>query len=299
MSDKSDKFVIKDEELEELIFKYCRDYTALASEGRFDPITGRDEEIDHLVMILLQKGRKNAMLLAQAGVGKTAMVVGLAQKIVSGDVPDYLKGARVLEVELPSMAAGTSSRAEFQDRFLPLCKGVAERYHDDSYNKYILFIDEFHTVMPTVVGSAYAGLSEVMKTYLTVGDLQIIAATTLDEYRMFVALDAAIDRRMQKVMLSPPNYEETQEILRTIKSSYEKHHKIEIPDEEIERIVRLTDGHLRKRNQPDKSIISMDAACAYHVMTHGTGGKLDANSVRQILSIESNLHPDALEGEDG
>ena len=173
------KFKVPDEQLEDLIHKYCRDFTQWAREDRFDPITGRDEEIDQAILILLQKGRKNVALLAPAGVGKTALCAGLAQKIVANEVPEYLKDARLLEIDLAAMSGGTLGPAEFQGRFLPLCKGIAERYHDPSYPKVVLFIDEIHQVMPSCEGSAYKGLSEVMKPYLTVGDLHIIGATPL------------------------------------------------------------------------------------------------------------------------
>lgn len=198
MSDVASKFKIPDDQLDELIHKYCRDFTDWARMGRFDPITGRDEEIDQVILILLQKGRKNAALLAPAGVGKTALCAGLAQKIIAKEVPDYLKDARILELDLAAMSAGTMGPAEFQGRFLPLCKGIAERYHDPAYPKVVLFIDEMHQIMPSCEGSAYKGLSEVMKPYLTVGDLHIIGATTLDEFRIYVALDPAMDRRFQK-----------------------------------------------------------------------------------------------------
>jgi ATP-dependent Clp protease ATP-binding subunit ClpA len=148
------KFVVSDEEIENLIHRYCRDYTALVRADRFDPITGRDEEIDQVILILLQKGRKNIALQGPAGVGKSALVVGLAQIIAKGNVPEYLKNARVIEVDLASMAAGTTSSAEFQGRFIPLCKGIAERYHDPAYPKVVMFIDEFHTIMPTFEGSS-------------------------------------------------------------------------------------------------------------------------------------------------
>ena len=144
--------LVSDEELENLFRLYCNDFTALERSGRYDPITGRDEEIDDAILILLQKGRKNVVLLAPAGVGKTAMVVGLAQRIVADTVPDYLKNARVLEVDLARMASGTTGPAEFQSRFIPLCKGVAERYHRDEYPCMILFIDELHQIMPSCEG---------------------------------------------------------------------------------------------------------------------------------------------------
>lgn len=288
------RFVVSDEELEELLHKYCRDYTALERMGRFDPITGRERETLEVTLILLQKGRKNAVLLAPAGVGKTALVIGLAQQIVAETVPEYLKGARVIEVDLPAMAAGTSGPAEFQGRFIPLCKGIAERYHHEEYPKFIMFIDEIHTIMPSAVGSAYAGLSEVMKPYLTVGDLHVIGATTLDEFRIYVKPDPALDRRFQQVPISIPNQPETVRILKALRPGYEKHHRITIPDDCIERIVALTAEHLPRRNQPDKSIIVMDGACAYYVLHKGRGGTLDMEAVNRIVSIESKIHPDAL-----
>lgn len=287
------RYKIPDHELEELIHRYCRDLTELSRKNRFDPITGRDEEIINTILILLQKGRKNVMYLAPAGVGKTALCVGLAQKIVSGDVPDYLKGARVLEVDLPSMAAGTESKAEFQGRFVPLVKGVAERYWSETHPKYILFIDEIHTIMPSCVGSSYAGLSEVMKPYLTVGDLHVIGATTREEYRIYFQIDEAADRRFQKVFLDVPSVDETHTILEAIKGGYEKHHKIKIPSDLTRLICRLTEEHMRKRNQPDKSIIVMDGACAQHVFQHGTGGELSLDAVTYFLSTEVPVHPSA------
>lgn len=288
------KYKVSDDELEDLIDKYCRDFTALARLDRFDPITGRDEEIDQAILILLQKGRKNVALLAPAGVGKTALCAGLAQKIVAGQVPEYLKDARLLEVDLASMAGGTAGASEFQGRFLPLCRGVAERYRDPKYPKMILFIDEMHTIMPGCEGSSYKGLSEVMKPYLTVGDLHVIGATTLDEFRIFVAVDPAMDRRFQKVNLSVPTAPQTIEILKNLKKGYEAHHKISVADDVIEIIVGLTEQHMRKRNQPDKSIIMMDAAMAHHVKEKGTGGTLDVKSVYYMISKETGIHPEAL-----
>lgn len=289
------RFLISDDELEELIFKYCRDVTQHAREGRFDPITGRDDEIEQMILILMQKGRKNVGLLAPAGVGKTAVVAGLSQQIIAGNVPDILKNTRVLDIDLASMSAGTSGPAEFQGRFIPLCKGLAERYRfAGEYPRYIMFIDEMHTIMPTVSGSAYRGLSEVLKPYLTVGDLYVIGATTLDEFRMFVAVDPAMDRRFQKVYLKVPNAKETVQILMNLKGGYEKHHGITVNQAGVERIIELTETHMRKRNQPDKSIIVMDGAMAYHVMTKGTGGELSMDAINFMVSKEVGLHKDAL-----
>lgn len=290
------QYKIPDDQLEDLIHAYCRDLTALAQEGRFDPITGRDAEIEQTTLILLQKGRKNAMLLAPAGVGKTALVIGLAQQVANNNVPDYLKGARVLEIDLASMSAGTGSISEFQGRFIPLVKGIAERYHDPKKPKFILFIDEIHTIMPSCEGSAYKGLSEVMKPYLTVGDINIIGATTKDEHRIYVAIDPAMDRRFQQIQLSIPDDAATSVILKAIKPGYEAHHGISIPDDLCDLIVKLTSEHMRKRNQPDKSIVIMDGACARHVMDHGRGGKLGKDAVFKIMSSETGIHSGAFEG---
>ena len=287
-------FKVPQDELENLIHLYCRNYTQLATEGRFDPIIGRDTEIDNVMLILLQRNRKNACLLAPAGVGKTALVVGLAQAIVAGRVPDYLKGAQVLELDMPAMAAGTDSPGEFQARFIPLCRGLAERYHHPEFPRYVMFIDEIHTIMPTVTGSAYAGLSEVMKPYLTIGDIHVIGATTLDEFRMYVAVDPALDRRFQKVLLKMPNAEETIKILTGVRPNYERHHKLTIPDECIAEVVKLTDEHMRKRTQPDKSIITMDAACAWHNMFRGESRTLSLEAIHQMVAKETGLHPGAL-----
>jgi ATP-dependent Clp protease ATP-binding subunit ClpA len=289
------EYRITDEKLEELIAAYCRDFTALAKLGRFDPIHGRDKELEQTVMILLQKGRKNVMYLAPAGVGKTALVVALSQAVVAGNVPDYLKGARVLELDLASMSAGTSTISEFQGRFIPLVKGIAERYHDPERPRVIMFIDEIHTIMPTCDGSSYRGLSEVMKPYLTVGDIYVIGATTRDEFRMFVAVDPAMDRRFQKVFLDVPNDEQTFKILQALRPGYEKHHGLTISDELCKLVVELTTEHMRKRNQPDKSITTMDAAMAKHVMDHGRGGELSKEAILYVVSAETGVHAGALD----
>lgn len=290
-------YSVSDEQMEELIKNYCTDFTALEKEGRYGPITGRDKEISDCVLILLQKGRKNVCFLAPAGVGKTAAVVGLAQTIVAGNVPDYLHDARVLEVDLARMASGTTSRAEFQDRFLPLCKGVAERYHNPDNRRIILFLDEMHQIMPNCIGSSYAGLSDTMKPYLTAGDLLMIGATTLDEFRMYVAQDPAMDRRFQKVFLKVPNIPETYSIMKALRPGLEKHHNVTIPNELLMLIVHLTEEHMRKRNQPDKSIITADAALAYHVMHVGINQDLTYDSIYYMVARETGLNAKAMHDE--
>lgn len=291
---KNYNFKVPQEELDRLLHLYCRNYTDLAAQGRFDPIVGRDEEIDNVMLILLQRSRKNAVLLAPAGVGKTALVVGLAQAVVAGRVPDYLKGAQVLELDMPAMAAGTDSPGEFQERFIPICRGLAERYQYPEFPRYIMFIDEIHTIMPSAKGSAYAGLSEVMKPYLTVGDLHVLGATTLDEFRIYVAVDPALDRRFQKVLLNVPSAKETIQILQGIRPSYERHHKLTIPDECIFEVVKQTEEHMRKRTQPDKSIITMDAACAWHNMFRSENRTLSIEAIHMMVARETGLKANAL-----
>ncbi|MGB3213375.1 MAG: AAA family ATPase [Alphaproteobacteria bacterium] len=287
-------YLVSDEALEGLIREYCNDFTALERQGRYPPITGRDNEIDDCILILLQRGRKNCCLLAPAGVGKTAAVVGLAQRVVAETVPNYLKNARVLEVDLARMASGTSSRAEFQARLMPFCKGVAERYHDPDHPRYILFLDEIHQIMPSCVGSSYAGMSDTMKPYLTAGDLLVMGATTLDEYRLHVEHDPALDRRFQKVFLKIPSTDETYQIMKGLRPSHEKHHKVTVSNYLLMLIVRLTDEHMRKRNQPDKSIITMDSAMAFHVREHGIGTELSVESIYHMVGRETKLNKNAL-----
>jgi ATP-dependent Clp protease ATP-binding subunit ClpA len=291
------QYSVTNGELEDLFMKYCTDFTMLARQGRYGPISGRDKEVDETILILLQKGRKNAVLLAPAGVGKTAMVVALAQKIAANEVPEYLRDARVIEVDLARMAAGTTGPADFQERFIPLCKGVAERYHNPKNPRIIIFLDEIHQIMPTCKGSSYAGLSDVMKPYLTAGDLLVIGATTLDEFRTYVAADPALDRRFQKVFLSVPNTVETYSILKSIRPGFEKHHKVRISNVAMMLVVQLTDEHMRRRNQPDKSIITMDAAMAYHVKKFGVDTDVTFESVYYMVGRETGLNKQALHDE--
>jgi len=296
MTEKWD-YLISDEKFEELVKNYCTDFTQLEREGRYGPITGREKEIKDATLILLQKGRKNVAFLAPAGVGKTAAVVGLAQEIVAGTVPDYLQNARVLEIDLARMASGTTTRAEFQDRFLPLCKAVSERYHNPDEPRYIIFIDEFHQLMPNCVGSSYAGLADTMKPYLTAGDLLVVAATTLDEFRMYVAEDPAMDRRFQKVFLKVPTIEETYAIMKALRPGLEKHHKVTVSDEDLLMIVHMTEEHMRKRNQPDKSIITTDAAMAFHVMNQGINQEITKESIYYMIARETGLNAKAMHDE--
>ena len=294
MTNFKDSYKYTDEELDDLLSKYCTDFTQNAREDRYDPITGRDREIQEVVLILLQKGRKNVMLQAPAGVGKTAMCVGLAQQIVKGDVPPLLKGARILELDLAAMAAGTSTISEFQGRFVPVLKGVGERAKDPDYPNIVLFLDEVHQIMPTCEGSSYKGLSEVMKPYLTSGALNVIGATTKDEYRMYIGVDPAMDRRFQIVDLSVPTADDTYQILKNLRPNFEKHHKIKVSDLALRILIQMTEDHMKKRNQPDKSIITMDSCMAWNIMKFGDEKELNLDSIYQIIERETGIAAAAL-----
>lgn len=286
------KFRVSNEALEELIFKFSRDISAQVARDRFDPIIGRDKELYDLVMILLQRERKNVLLLAGAGVGKTALFVGLAQKIFKNEVPKKLAGARILELEMSSLSAGAGSRSDFEGRFVPMIKGVAERNASKLFPPIILCIDEIHMIMPSCIASGAAGVADLMKPYLTTGDLLMIGATTRDEYDDYVKADPALDRRFQKIFMDPPTEEQCKVILRGLKQRFATHYDLIVSDEVCDQIVYLTSKYLRRRNHPDKAILMLDQACARSVMS----GKpeLDMEDVRESLGHESGIIPSAL-----
>jgi ATP-dependent Clp protease ATP-binding subunit ClpA len=286
------RFKIPDDTLEELIFRFARDISAQVAQDRFDPIIGRDKELYDLIMILLQRERKNVLLLAGAGVGKTALFIGLAQMVQQNKVPKKLKGARILEIEMSSLSAGAASRSDFEGRFVPLIRAVAERNASKTLPPIILCIDEIHMIMPACIASGAAGVADLMKPYLTTGDLMVIGATTRDEYDDFVKTDPALDRRFQKIFLEPPNEEECKVILRGLKYRFAQHYDIKISDEICDQIVYLTTKYLRRRNHPDKAILTLDQACARSIMS----GKdsLDMEDVRNALAHEAGILPTAL-----
>lgn len=293
MSEEHVRYQVSDEELEELLHRYTRDFTQQDKEGKFDPISGRDAELDKLVLILMQRLRKNAVLLGPAGTGKTALFVGMAQLINAGKVPDMLKNARLIELEMSMIGAGSQSRSDLEGRLIPIVKGVAERNARRSGPPIIFCIDEVHQLMIAFKSSSYAGIADLLKPYLTNGDLYVLAATTREEYDDYVRIEPAIDRRFQKVILEVPDNPATIQILKNLRGNFEKHYNLKIPDKVIERIVKLTDVFLRNRNNPDKSIIIMDQACAYAVK-NGKTEALDENSVNAALSTEANINPKAI-----
>jgi len=286
-------FKISDEELNDLLGKYTRDFTEQDKTGRFDPISGRDKELEIVTLILLQRLRKNVMLLGPAGVGKTALFIGMAQLINQNKVPKILQNAKLIELEMSMIGAGSSSRAELEGRLMPIIKGVAERNATKEHPPIIFCMDEIHQLMISFKASSYSGIADLMKPYLTDGNLYVIGATTAEEYTDYVKQEPAIDRRFQKLTLEVPDDETTITILKNMRSNFEKHYEFKIPDEIVEHIVKMTGRYIRNRNNPDKSIICMDQSCA-HATMRGVTDALDKDSVSVAIGAEANINPDAV-----
>lgn len=239
-----------------ILEQYSRDLTHLAQIGKIDPVIGRDEEIKRVIQILSRRTKNNPCLLGEPGVGKTAIVEGLAGKIVKGEVPEAVKGKRVLSVDLSAILAGTKYRGEFEDRLRKILAEIDER------GNIILFIDEIHTIIGA--GDAEGGVdaSNILKPAMARGEIQLIGATTLTEYRKYVERDAALERRLQPVYVEEPTKEETLEILKGIISRYEAHHNVKISEAAIRAAVELSVRYIHDRNLPDKAIDVLDEAAA-------------------------------------
>lgn len=288
-------FLVSDEEFEEMIKLYCRDLTKRCAEGKEDPVIGRDEEVIKMSTILLQRGRSNVVLLAEGGVGKTALFSALAHYFVSPDVPDIYKGARVIDVDLTSMAAGTASRAEFEGRLKPFLQACTERNEERCYGTPIVIcLDEVHTTMGSCKASSAAGVADVMKPALTAGNLYVVGATTVEEYHMYCKPDAAYDRRFQKIHVEEPSVEDTIHILKGLKKKYAEYHNLEITDELIEWHVPVVTKFLRKRMNPDKSIMMLDASCAEALKEGCFGGELTKEHCARAIGSEAGVKWQAL-----
>jgi len=240
-----------------ILEKYSRDLTHMARELKLDPVIGRDDEILRVIQILSRRTKNNPVLIGEAGVGKTAIVEGLAQKIASDDVPEILKGKRVIQLDLAAMVAGSRFRGEFEERL----KGAIEEIQN-SEGEIILFIDELHNVVGAGSGMGALDASSMMKPALARGELQCIGATTLDEYRQYIERDSALERRFAPVFVEEPTVEETIEMLRGLRDRYEAHHKVHISDEAIVAAARLSHRYVTDRRLPDKAIDLMDEAAA-------------------------------------
>jgi len=237
--------------------KYSRDLTQLASEGKLDPVIGRDEEILRVIQVLCRRTKNNPVLIGEAGVGKTAIVEGLAQQIAGDDVPELLMGKRVVSLDLGAMIAGTRFRGEFEERL----KSVMEEIQR-AQGEIILFIDELHTVVGAGAAQGAVDASNMMKPALARGELQCIGATTLDEYRQYVERDAALERRFAPVFVDEPSVEETIAMLRGLRDRYEAHHAVKFTDEALAAAARLTQRYVTDRRLPDKAIDAIDEAAS-------------------------------------
>lgn len=235
---------------------FGRDLTALAERGELDPVIGRENEISRVIQILCRRTKNNPVLIGEAGVGKTAILEGLAQRIAAGEVPEILAEKKVFALDLPLMVAGTKYRGQFEERI----KAVIEEVRTSK--RVILFIDELHTIVGAGGAEGTMDAANIIKPALSRGELQCIGATTLDEYRKGIEKDAALERRFQSVLVEPPSVEDAVKILQGLKKVYEKHHSVKYTDRAIEAAVRLSDRYISGRHLPDKAIDVMDEAGA-------------------------------------
>lgn len=234
--------------------QYSRDLTAMAAEGKLDPVIGRDREIARLIQILSRRTKNNPCLVGEPGVGKTAIAEGLAQRIVSGMVPDTVKDKRVVVLDLSGMVAGSKYRGEFEERIRNVVNEVRE------HQGILLFIDELHTIIGAGGAEGALDASNILKPSLSRGEIQLIGATTLEEYRKYIEKDAALERRFQPVTVEEPTEEEAIEILRGLRPYYEKHHKVRIEDDALEAAVKMSVRYINDRFLPDKAIDVIDEA---------------------------------------
>lgn len=246
--------------------QYSRDLTALAVEGKLDPVIGREKEITRLIQILSRRTKNNPCLVGEPGVGKTAIAEGLAQRIVADLVPDTVKNKRVVVLDLSSMVAGSKYRGEFEERIRNVLNEVKEN------RGILLFIDELHTIIGAGGAEGALDASNILKPSLSRGEIQLIGATTLEEYRKYIEKDAALERRFQPITVEEPTEEETLEILKGLRPYYERHHKVEIQDEALEAAVKMSVRYINDRFLPDKAIDIIDEAaskvqlCGYRKM---------------------------------
>ena len=236
--------------------EYSRDLTALAAEGKLDPVIGRDKETNRIIQILSRRNKNNPCLVGEPGVGKTAIAEGLAERIVSGDVPENMRGKRLVVLDLTGMVAGTKYRGEFEERIRNVVDEVREN------RGILLFIDELHTIIGAGGAEGALDASNILKPSLSRGEIQVIGATTLEEYRKYIEKDAALERRFQPVTVEEPSEEETIAILKGLRPYYEEHHNVEILDEALNAAVQMSERYINDRFLPDKAIDVIDEAAS-------------------------------------
>jgi ATP-dependent Clp protease ATP-binding subunit ClpB len=268
----------------EALAKYGQDLVELAREGKLDPVIGRDEEIRSVIRILSRKTKNNPVLIGEAGVGKTAIVEGLAQRILNGDVPEGLKDRTVFSLDLTALMAGAKFKGEFEERLQAVLTEIK-----NAEGRIILFIDELHNIVGAGKSEGSADAGNMLKPMLARGELHCVGATTLDEYRQHIEKDAALERRFQPVLVQPPDLDDTISILRGLKERFQVHHGIRIQDNAIVAATRLSDRYITDRNLPDKAIDLVDEACAgIRIAIDSMPPELDQASRREMrLKIEA------------
>ena len=272
--------------------QYSRDLTEMARAGQLDPVVGRDHEMNRILRILSRRTKNNPCLIGEPGVGKTAIAEGLAQKIVNGEVPDQMKGKRVVVLDLSGMVAGSKYRGEFEERIKNVVREV-------SANKNILlFIDEIHTIIGAGGAEGALDASNILKPSLSRGEIQLIGATTIEEYRKYIEKDAALERRFQPVMVEEPTPEEALEILKGLRPYYEKHHGVQIEDEALQAAVSMSVRYINDRFLPDKAIDLIDEAASKVQLSGFTGKSRQPECERELAEVMRRKE-EAVKGEAG